>query len=66
MPYLTDKALALVGRMDSSKSSDYNEVKSLILSEFKLTSNGIRLQQKLATKLIQCLLVVYIHCCNII
>ena len=37
MRYLTDKARALVGRMDSSKSSDYNEVKSLILREFKLT-----------------------------
>ena len=37
MPYLTDKARALVGRMDPSKSSDYNEVKSLILREFKLT-----------------------------
>jgi len=37
MPYLTDKARALVGRMDSLKSSDYNEVKSLILCEFKLT-----------------------------
>ena len=37
MPYLTDKARALVGRMDQSKSSDYNEVKALILREFKLT-----------------------------
>jgi len=37
MPYLTDKARVLVGRMDPSKSFDYNEVKSLILREFKLT-----------------------------
>ena len=38
MPYLTDKAHALVGRMDPSKSSDYSEVKSVILREYKLTS----------------------------
>jgi len=37
MPYLTDKARALVGRMDQSKSSKYNEVKELILRECKLT-----------------------------
>ena len=37
MPYLSDKARALVGRMDKTKSSQYKEVKALILREFKLT-----------------------------
>lgn len=51
MPYLTDKARALVGRMDHSKSSKYNEVKELILREFKLTPLAYLKRYQTASKL---------------
>ena len=50
LPYLTDKARALVGRMDASKSCDYDEVKSLILREFKLTPWAYLRRYQTATK----------------
>ena len=51
MPYLTDKARALVGHMDQSKASNYDEVKSLILREFKLTPWAYLKRYQTATKM---------------
>ena len=37
MPYLTDKARALIGRMDQKLALSYKDVKALLLREYKLT-----------------------------
>ena len=50
MPYLTDKARAMVGRMDQKKASCYAEVKALLLCEYKLTSWAYRKRYQTATK----------------
>ena len=50
MPYLSDKARVLVGRMDQTKASDYAEVKKLLLREFKLTPWAYLKKYQAATK----------------
>jgi len=51
MPYLTDKARTLVGRMDQALASSYNkEVKTLLLCEYKLTPWGYLNRHQTATK----------------
>ena len=50
MPYLSEKARALIGRMDKTKSSQYTEVKALILREFKLTPLAYWNKYQTATK----------------
>jgi len=37
LPYLSNKALALVSKMDQRHASSYKEVKALILREYKMT-----------------------------
>jgi len=37
LPYLSDKARALVSKMDQRHASSYKEVKALILREYKMT-----------------------------
>jgi len=36
-PYFTDRARILVGRMDPDKASNYDDVKKMLLNEFKLS-----------------------------
>ena len=50
LPYLTDKARALVGRMDKTKASTYKEVKDLLLREYKLTPWAYLTRYQTATK----------------
>jgi len=50
MPYLTDEARALVGRMDKAKASSYTEVKNLLLREYKLTPWAYLNRYQTATK----------------
>ena len=50
MPYLTDKARAMVGRMDRKKALCYAEVKALLLREYKLTPWAYRKRYETATK----------------
>lgn len=40
-PHLSDKARTLISRMSPEKSSDYGEVKQLLLHEFKLNSSAL-------------------------
>ena len=50
MPYLTEKARALIARMDQSKASSYKEVKDLLLREYKLTPWAYLNRYQTATK----------------
>ena len=49
-PYLTDKARAVVKRMDQKKTLCYAEVKALLLREYKLTFWAYRKRYQTATK----------------
>ena len=40
-PHLTEQARVLVAKMDPAKCSDYDEVKKLLLHEFKLSSSAL-------------------------
>jgi len=59
MPYLTDKARTLVGRMDQTLALSYKEVKALLLREYKLTPwaylNRYQTATKSLMKLMSCL-----------
>ena len=50
MPFLTEKARALVGRMDQKLASSYTDVKALLLREYKLTPWAYLKRYQSATK----------------